>query len=380
MTTQQPHHPAHPTGPASGPAPDLATGDAALDAYTVVMAGDQAPILGHLVLYSVFDGHVTRDTLERWFTELSLDVKYLPPPLRAVDAYEKVTGPDGVRVSYPLDDPAAAAGPARAGRPRRRNGIGRSASLMVRPVRRDGGQIIRHVVREVRDEQNTKLSYDTRLAACIFQRDNTYGSEDGGGTLHIEPDNTAIAALPQAEQTTVRTMLADIENTYSHRCSYLSADRLRAIVRTYIEDLGAIRVRKTGGVYFVHRPHADTLAALRELVARFAHGSHLVRIPLPDQDEMREMVISAFTTKAKDDLDRLAADIAAAQRDGRPADVQKLYHRFAELQHATSQHATLLNTSLDDTNAALQLVKTQLGSLLATAGGDDDDSGQKDGS
>jgi hypothetical protein len=29
------------------------------------------------------------------------------PPLRAVDAKEKVTGPEGVRVSYPLDVPTA---------------------------------------------------------------------------------------------------------------------------------------------------------------------------------------------------------------------------------------------------------------------------------
>jgi hypothetical protein len=32
---------------------------------------------------------------------------------------------------------------------------------MIRPVRRDSGQIVRHVVREVRDEENTSLSYDT---------------------------------------------------------------------------------------------------------------------------------------------------------------------------------------------------------------------------
>jgi hypothetical protein len=57
-------------------------------------------------------------------------------------------------------------------------------------------------------------------------------------------------------------------------------------------------VRPTGGVYFVYRTHDATLSALRVLVSRFGEGSHLSRVPIPDQDEMREMVIAAFTTRS----------------------------------------------------------------------------------
>jgi hypothetical protein len=279
-------------------------------------------------------------------------------------------------LTYPLGEPTAA-GPAAAKQiSRRRDGRGRSASLMVRHVRRDGGEIVRHVVREVRDEQNTRLSYDTRLGVCIFHRDNSAGSAEGAGELQVEPDNTAIAALPESEQTIVRAMLDDIEASYQRRCTYLNADKLRGVIRRYIEDLQAIRVRSTGGVYFVHRQNATVLGALRELVSRFGEGSHLTRIPLADQDEMREMVIAAFTTKAKEDLNKLARDIAAAQREGKPGDVQKLYHRFADLQEVTDEHAELLSTSLDDTQAALDLVKRQLGSLLVTVDDEDDSTDQ----
>jgi hypothetical protein len=370
--TQAPHQAQQPPQP-SVQAPDLQTGNQVLDAYAESFASGDTPLLGHLVLYSVFDGQVTRDGLARWFTELGLDPKFLPPVLRPVDAFEKVTGPDGVRVAYPLDDPAAytAAGKPQARRRRRdRDATVRSATLMVRPVRRDGGQIVRHVVREVRDQENTRLSYDTRIGVCVFHRDNDSETE-GDGILQVEPDRTAIGQLPPPEQDTVRAMLADIEDSYRHRCQYLSADKLRSVIRTYIEHLNAIRVRPTGGVYFIHRQHATTLAALRELVARFGAGSHLARIPLPDQDEMRQMVIGAFTTKAKDDLDKLAADIAAAQRDHKTNQAEKLYHRFTELHHATTEHATLLSTTLEDTQAALKLVKMQLGGLLATATDDE---------
>jgi hypothetical protein len=214
------------------------------------------------------------------------------------------------------------------------------------------------------------LSYDTRIGVCTFHRDNETDAA-GAGSLEVEADHAAITALPPGEQAAVRTMLQAVRDSYQHRCRYLTSDKLRGVVRGYVEYLNAIKVRATGGVYFVHRQHADTLAALRELVSRFGAGSHLVRVPLPDQDEMREMVIGAFTTKAKDDLDKLARDIATAQREGAPGDVvQKLYGRFAELQRATAEHATLLSTSLDDTNSSLDLVKLQLGSLLATAGTD----------
>ena len=81
------------------------------------------------------------------------------------------------------------------------------------------------------------------------------------------------------------------------------------------------------------------------------------------------MVITAFTTKSREDLDRLARDIAAAQRDGdtAPAAIEALYKRFRDLQAATAEHAQLLNTSLDDTTTALKLVNVQLASLLARA-------------
>ncbi|KAA2246007.1 hypothetical protein F0L68_40905 [Solihabitans fulvus] len=344
--------------------PGLDPGNRAFDAYTAAMDAGQTPLLGHLVLYSIFDGRVTRDDLERWFRELALDLAFVPPELRPVDAFEKVTGPDGIRVSYALDDPAA-------GQPRgrrRRSATSRQATLMVRHVRRDKDQIVRHIVREVRDEEKTTLSYDSRLGECVFHRDSSPASDPGAGSLQVAPDNTAIKNLPETEQAVVRMMLAEVTDVYKRHCTFLTGDKLRSLIRRYVEDLDGTKVRPTGGVYFVPRRWGDTLAAMRTLVSRFGKGSHLIRIPIPDQAEMREMVIAAFTTKAKDELDQLAREIAAARRDG--ADdktIQKLHRRFTELQRSTAAHSELLSTSLDDTDSSLQLVNMQLASLLTQA-------------
>ncbi|WP_219826068.1 HAMP domain-containing protein [Nonomuraea typhae] len=334
-------------------------------AYTAAMEGDQGALLGHLVLYSIYDGRVTRDDLERWFIELELDQSFVPPPLRPMDAFEKVTGPAGVRLTYPLD------GTKTTGRRRKRpvEGTVREATLMVRNVRRDRKQIVRHLIREVRDEQQTKLTYDTHLGEVIFHRDDAPGAASGAGQLQVKPDHVAIGRLPEDEQRNVHAILQEIGERFQLQRTFLSGDRLRAVVRDYIEGLNAIRVRPTGGVYFVHRAHAASLARLRELVSRMGDGSLLVRVPIPDQDEMREMVVSAFTTRAKDELDKLARDIALVQSSGTAADtdIQTLYARFRDLQAGTAEHAELLSTSLDDTEASLKLVNLQLAGLLAQA-------------
>lgn len=329
-----------------------------LDGYVEAMA--DTPLLGHLVFYSIFTGRVTRDNLERWFLELGLDPGFVPPQIRPVDAYEKVTG--DVKHTYPLDDQ-----PAAPRRRRQRRGQIREATLMVRHVSRDNDKIVRHLVREVRDGRETRLSYDVRFGEIVFRRDSAPEAAHGAGSIQVTPDYAEIQALPEAEQAQVHTVLDDITNKYRLNCTYLTSDRLRSVLRSYIEHLNAIRVRPTGGVYFVHRRHSGALAALRELVRRFGGGSHLVRVPLPDQEEMQEMVIAAFTSRAKDDLDKLARDIADAQQAGETGQANALYKRFQSLEAATAEHSDLLSTNLDDTKASLDLVKLQLGALLAQA-------------
>lgn len=349
----------------------VATGDSAFDAYAEALESGASPLLGHLVLYSIFDGRVTPDRLAKWFADLGLDRQFLPGGLRADAAFEKVTGPAGVRSTYPLDDPTADPRPKSR---RKADAIGRQATLMLRHVRRDRKEIVRHVVREVRDEEADKLTYDSKLGEAVFRFDTAANTEPGAGALRVAPDNGAIAKLPEAEQGVVRAMLDEITTAYNHRRTFYSGDKLRTVIREYVEELGGLKVRPTGGVYFVHRQHSDVLAALRTLVSRFGEGSHFVRIPIPDQDEMREMVIKAFTTQAKDELDQLAVEIAAARREGAPDHVvAKLHRRFRDVQKATAEHSDLLSASLDDTTASLDLVKLQLGALLATGSADEDD-------
>ncbi|HEY3514593.1 MAG TPA: DUF6744 family protein [Kribbella sp.] len=357
------------------PAPNPSGGPGgSLGEYLASMESQSAPLLGYLVLYSIFDSQVTPSDFARWFTELDLAPEFVPPPLRPVDAFERVTGPAGPRITYPLDGK-----PLRGHRDRSEEGAPRQlATLMVRHVSRRKGVIVRHIVREVRDERANELSYVSKLGECVFTPDPKLG--DGAGTMALAVDRSAITKLPPAEQAQARGVLtehlAELDTKYQHGCTYLSGDRIRAAIRDYIESLGAIRVRPTGGVYFVERRHADTLAGLHELASRCGDKSHLARIPLPDQDEMRDLVIAAWRNKVTTDLQRLSRDIAAAIATAKDTglsinegNVQALVRRFQQLQTSTTEHSDLLNTALDEEQAALQAVNLQIASLLTQATG-----------
>ena len=81
------------TASASGTAPtDVLAG--------YVTAMEAAPLLGYLVLYSVYDSNVTPWDLELWFEELDLNKDLLPARLRADGAFELATS--DTKATYPI--------------------------------------------------------------------------------------------------------------------------------------------------------------------------------------------------------------------------------------------------------------------------------------
>jgi len=227
-------------------------------------------------------------------------------------------------------------------------------------------------VREIRDEERVALDYEARLARIEFRPDDSAGSDPGAGALRITPDHCAIAALPEAERDQVKGVLDDVRAAFDHGRLYLSGDRLRALVRDYIETFAPIIVRPTGGVYFVGAAHAETLGRLRGLVSRFGHGSNLSRVPIADQDEMREMVISAFIARASSELQDLAEEIHRVQTRTSTTSVKKLWERYSELKRAAAEHEALLSGAVGDTEAAMQLAELQLTALLMQGGAEDE--------
>ncbi|MEU6191370.1 DUF6744 family protein [Nocardia sp. NPDC047038] len=345
--------------------PDNASARERLSTYS--QQADQAPSLGFVVLYSVFGGEVTPETAAAWFRELRLDQSFLPGKLRADNAFERVTGSDGVHDTYDLADveePSPTVAGAPAAQSSARTGV-RSANLMIRHVRRSQSRIMRHIVREVRDETASELAYDTHLGEVEFRR---AAGHDGSGTLSVTLDYTAVGSLPAAEQARVHALASKIDERYLWQCTYLGSDRVRTILLKYMRALEAVALRPTGGVYFVTAEHADTLAALREFTDRVGDGSLLARIPLADQAEMRQLVIHSFVTSARDELQKLSLEIAAASRGVVSSNkLTALHDRYRAVKAQTEKYSQRLATSLGETEFSLQLVQQQLAALFKVA-------------
>src|SRR5664280_3130028 len=77
------------------------------------------------------------------FDNLNLDPSFLPSPIRKVDAFRAAS--TAAKDNYPLPPE------------------GQFAELLVREVTFELDQVIRHVMREVRDTRGEKLSYDLSL-------------------------------------------------------------------------------------------------------------------------------------------------------------------------------------------------------------------------
>jgi hypothetical protein len=336
--------------------PDLITRDTAFNGYLRGMGGEGADaLLGHLVIYNIANvDPVGEAELRTWFEELELNTRYLPGPPRQLDAFERATS--AAKSSYPMGGGA---------RKRDHGKHGQTVTLMMRNVTRDETRIVRHLVRELADHDNEELSYEVCLAEAQFVRSHDPALPDGAGDMTLTPDEDEIGRLQADERGTITGLLGQIETDYENRSRYVSADRLRKMLRDYIEDeLTAVRIH--AGVYFVHRRYAPTLAALRTLAGRFS--GELTRIPLPDAAEMRTMVDGAFEAKAQADLESLARDIARAQSDPKAYQVRKLHQRYLAVQTAAQEYQTTLDTHLAATEATLDLVQAQMASLLIAVG------------
>lgn len=230
-----------------------------------------ADTIGDLLWFSIVGARVMRETMVDWFNELGLDDRYLPHPIKPVDAFRKATGE--ARLTYDLP------------------GDGETAELMIREVDYDNDHVVRHVMREVRDRRNKRLSYE-RVGEAIFYRQSRSAKVQGIGGAAVR--FTLHSGLDEAETTKLKAFVDLIQSHYIDLCTYLHSDAVRACVRNYVTDLNAVLLRPSGGVYFVHASRRSTVDALRTMVKRVSSQCRFDTVPLPDSTEQREMVTDAF--------------------------------------------------------------------------------------
>lgn len=281
---------------------------------------------------------VTHDQLEKWFDELGLDKNFLPPPIRAYDAFRKAT--TEVSLEYPLDQD------------------GMSATLMVREVDFDNEQIVRHVIKEVRDRRGKKLDYDPHLATLKFLRGGrTAAGKRGGETFK----SAVMKHVTGPERQHVNSLIETANDRYKDLCANIHADTIRSIIRNYLVSLNAISVKPSGGVYFVHLSRQPTVDSLQELVQRVGQGCSFHQLPLLDTVEQREMLTDAFQTEVEDEIRKLNGEIVGLNDKVKGGKVPVT--KYAEFQ---AKYQAILDRSEDYTRV-LGLAQGRAGAALELA-------------
>lgn len=206
---------------------------------------------------------VVKDDLEHWFKELELEDRFLPRPVKAIDAFklatagksEVYTGGDGLRyqltiATHKTTDP----------------------DLVQRHVMRIG---ISHEARSVRVATITFYRPRRRAAGRVP------GSEDVKSRLH--------AGLEGIDLAMVRQLVDGCLEGYRRSLSGLTPPKIRGVLRDYLSYVGAVR-QPGEGVYFVPLDGYEEVKRLREVVARCGERCSMTLVPLVDGPEYRGLL------------------------------------------------------------------------------------------
>jgi hypothetical protein len=303
-------------------------------------------LLGHIVMYSVSDGEYDRDHCANEFSRLMLDAAYLPHAGRAIDAFRKATTKmDDFEYTLPNGD---------------------TAHVLVRDVANDKAQVVRHMIREVKDTHNRRLAYD-QIGECKFWRPTTAGGTTVAGSERVN-FNLLDSALVPNERPLAEAMAHKMAALYERYARSMDDMKVRAMFRDYVSALNAVQLRS--GVYFVHVSRFDDLANLQQLaVSMSAQAGVTCRmdlIPMVDLVAQRELVIEAFQEEATKALDGISAKIAnlrASRKKITPAAYANVKEDYEATVKRAVEYTRTLNLTQDKTAGAAEIAMNSLVAL-----------------
>lgn len=303
---------------------------------------DQDSFLGALLWFTITKkSKVTREELVRRFTALGLDDRFVPNPIRPVDAFKKATGPESGECHYRLAD-------------------GHEAKAFVRHVTQDRDTITRHLIRERIDARGRHLDYE-HVGDLIFYKaaKGAPGTERVRYALHD-------GRLQDGERPALEKVITEINDNFETYKNFLYDQPLRVMVRQYILALNAVSVRPSGGMYFVHKTRWDTLRKISDLVEGLHDGCTFTISPLADLPNLRDMVIEAFQEEAENSVTELVTEIEEKRKAGTKitSDLLDRYSKAVkDIQTKAEEHSRILNVSQDKTANALEIAYVTLAAL-----------------
>ncbi len=241
--------------------------------------------IGRLLWFSVSDMKVDRDTLEDLFSQAGIDHKYLPKGISPRDALRRATKEIEVKRE-----------------PNGQKGV--YTNLLVREVTCDKERLVRQVVRETVDSDNTRLGYDVIASVVLEGQDYPALNVQGMG----------ISLHPKEQR-----LIDSVYDRFSDAIDYYNGKNVRDIVKKVLFDCNPVSVRPSGGVYFVPEDYSNVVEGLKEFTnalgpySTTGENTKMYSVPVIDTAEQREMVVDSLEAQVTTMAEGILKEMAEAE-------------------------------------------------------------------
>lgn len=297
---------------------------------------DSSLFLGRLCWYSVDDSVViSRDEFNQRIKDAGIEFAALPP-VRPVDVFKRGCT-DSQRKKYVPT-------------PQEQTDLmlpaGCVLNHMFRRVGSEKNQVWRVLVRETVDSHGKELGYE-EIAKLVFDLKNANFS-----TRWVTNQ-----VLPVEKE-----IIHDVSEYYSEWATRATTYSIREFIRKNLEwHLHSVKVRPSGGVYFVQEQYSDTLIALEGVVNDIGAAFHT--LPLLDNAKQREMLRAAFEEESIADIAEMMDEMTNLLKGDKSvtSDTYVEYHeRYNKLRTKVLEYSDILDSALEKTASYLELAKAQI--------------------
>lgn len=292
------------------------------------------PILGNLVWYGLTDVRIKQVDLTSLLKTSGIDIKYMPPEIRAPDAFRRATTAISTRTPHPVGD-------------------GKFENIMVRDVYSDSKEIVRHIIREETDSANKRISYG-KIGQAVFNR---------------QLEKVSIGIDPRFEHHKARIL-----KEYRELAEFYTGKHIRDMVYKILHDTNPVNVRPAGGVYFIANTHQGIIEPLEKFVSEINGWSVsgldyavFEAVPMLDIEKQRKLIFDKYESQCSVSVDSTLGELAKLLKAPKtPSNKVKTTYinKVKELKSGIAKYEELLERDLGAARLKCQLLQEQVVQLL----------------
>lgn len=157
----------------------------------------------------------------------------------------------------------------------------------------------------------------------------------------------------------------EIASAWDAALGVIESSGVATTIRRALDEGHAVRLRTSGGLYFVPREHAGVAHAVRALVEGL-EGAQVVSLPLADVEAARADVLRAAASEIQADVAGLQADLAELREGGaRASTIARRGERYAAIREKAQAYAELVGFAAADVLGAVGELETEAARLAA---------------